>query len=162
MSKKECATLEDLFTVLDLMDDMGIIYWLDGGWGVDALMGKQTRKHRDIDLDFDAQYTVQLLQLLKDNGYEVETDWSPARIELYHSDLGYIDIHPFVLLSDGKAKQADLEGGWYEFEADYFGVAFMEDRSIPCISAKGQMTFHTGYQLREVDKHDILNILTLL
>ncbi len=24
--------------------------WLDGGWGVDALLGKQTRKHGDVDI----------------------------------------------------------------------------------------------------------------
>ena len=24
--------------------------WLDGGWGVDALLGKETRQHNDIDL----------------------------------------------------------------------------------------------------------------
>ena len=35
-------------------------------------------------------------------------------------------------------------------------------RTIPCISAKGQKVFHTGYELREVDKHDIRNIDHLL
>ena len=63
---------------------------------------------------------------------------------------------------DGTAKQADLEGGWYEFEADYFGSVVFEGRTIPCISAKGQKVFHTGYELREVDKHDIRNIDHLL
>ena len=90
------------------------------------------------------------------------TDWRPVRIELYHPELSYVDIHPFVINDDGTAKQADLEGGWYEFEADYFGSAVFEGRTIPCISAKGQKVFHTGYELREVDKHDIRNIDHLL
>lgn len=38
-------------------------YWLDGGWGIDVLAGKQTRSHRDVDIDFDAQYTDQLLSV---------------------------------------------------------------------------------------------------
>ncbi|EKC47762.1 lincosamide resistance protein, partial [human gut metagenome] len=50
--------------------------------------------------------------------------WKPVRIELYSDELGYLDIHPFVLSEDGTSKQADLEGGWYEFEKDYFGSAF--------------------------------------
>ena len=90
------------------------------------------------------------------------TDWRPVRIELYHPELSYVDIHPFVINDDGTAKQADLEGGWYEFEADYFGSAVFEGRTIPCISAKGQKVFHTGYERREVDKHDIRNIDHLL
>ena len=36
----------------------------------------------------------------------------PHRVELYSKELGYIDIHPFVLNADGTSKQADLDGGW--------------------------------------------------
>lgn len=158
MSKKEIATQENLFAVLDLLDGTGIRYWLDGGWGVDALVGRQTRSHRDVDIDFDARYTEQLLQILKEHGFEIVTDWSPVRLELYHPALSYIDIHPFFIGDDGTAKQADLEGGWYQFEADFFGKAFYQGREIPCISAKGQSIFHTGYELRDVDRHDIKNI----
>lgn len=64
-------------------------------------------------------------------------------------------IHPFVLNEDGTSKQADLEGGWYEFEKDYFGSVFFEGKTIPCISLKGQKVFHSGYELRDKDKHDI-------
>lgn len=155
MEKKEIATQEDLLKVLDFLDDSKICYWLDGGWGVDVLAGKQTREHRDIDINFDAQYTHRLLDLLKTNGYEVVTDWSPVRVELYHPQLSYIDIHPFVLNDDGTARQADLEGGFYEFGADIFGEAVFNGRIVPCISAKGQMLFHSGYELRDTDKHDI-------
>ena len=162
MQKKETVTQENLFSVLNLLDMSEIRYWVDGGWGVDILVGAQTRAHRDVDIDFDASCTDKLLQLLKNNGYEVVTDWSPVRIELYHSQLGYIDIHPFVLNDDGTARQANLDGEWYEFEADFFGTADFNGRIIPCISAKGQKVFHTGYELREVDKHDIRNIEKLL
>lgn len=162
MQKKEAVTQENLFSVLNLLDTSEIRYWVDGGWGVDVLVGAQTRAHRDVDIDFDASCTDKLLQLLKNNGYEIVTDWSPVRIELYHSHLGYIDIHPFVLNDDGTARQANLDGGWYEFEADFFGTTDFNGRIIPCISAKGQKVFHTGYELREVDKHDIRNIEKLL
>ena len=74
---------------------------------------------------------------------------------LYSDELGYLDIHPFVLNEDGTSKQADLEGGWYEFEKDYFGSVFFEGKTIPCISLKGQKVFHSGYELRDKDKHDI-------
>ena len=82
MAKKETVTQEDLFEVLEMIEQLGIRYWLDGGWGVDALVGRQTREHRDVDIDFDAAYTEKLQQKLEEKGYEVVTDWSPVRIEL--------------------------------------------------------------------------------
>ncbi len=64
---------------------------------MDVLYGQQTRLHRDIDIDFDANYTDQLLDLLQERGYQIETNWLPTRVELYSKELGYIDIHPFCL-----------------------------------------------------------------
>lgn len=155
MAKKETTTKEDLMMVINLLEDSKITYWIDGGWGIDVLAGRETRPHRDIDVDYDAQYTEKLLEILADCGYEVETDWAPVRMELYSDKWGYLDIHPFVLAADGSSKQADLEGGFYEFERDYFGSSLFEGRMIPCISARGQKVFHTGYEWREVDKYDM-------
>ena len=75
--------------VIELFENTGITYWLDGGWGVDILAGKkkkkkrlkrkkcelqklktekQTRIHRDIDINFDAQHTEKLLNVLLESG----------------------------------------------------------------------------------------------
>ena len=43
MGRKEITTKEDLMKVIELFENTGITYWLDGGWGVDILAGKQTR-----------------------------------------------------------------------------------------------------------------------
>ena len=155
MNRKEITTKEDLMTIINLLENANIKYWIDGGWGVDILAGKQTRNHRDIDVDFDAQYTEELLKILLKYGYEVDTDWKPVRIELYSKKYGYLDIHPFILNEDGTSKQADLEGGFYEFEKDFFCNAIFEGKTIPCISLKGQKIFHSGYELRDKDKQDI-------
>ncbi|GAA0265583.1 hypothetical protein GCM10008922_25870 [Faecalicatena contorta] len=155
MCRKETTTKDDLMTVINLFENAGITYWIDGGWGVDILAGKQTRHHRDIDINFDAQYTDKLLSILLEQGYEVDTDWKPVRVELYSEKYGFLDIHPFILNEDGTSKQADLEGGWYEFDKDFFSNAVFEGRIIPCISLKGQKLFHSGYELRDKDRHDI-------
>ncbi|MEG0626320.1 nucleotidyltransferase domain-containing protein [Anaerorhabdus sp.] len=154
-NKKEIVTKENLFTVLDLIESLEMTYWLDGGWGVDALVGYQTRNHRDIDINFDANETAKFLEILTNVGYQIDTDERPVRIELYHSELGYLDIHPFIIEKDGSSKQAALEGGFYDIPAIYFGSTTFEGRNIPCINLEGQRVFHTGYELREVDKHDI-------
>ena len=155
MNRKEITTKEDLMTIINLLENANIKYWIDGGWGVDILAGKQTRNHRDIDVNFDAQHTEKLLNLLFEYGYKIDTDWKPVRIELYSEKYGYLDIHPFILNEDGTSKQADLEGGFYEFEKDFISNAIFEEKTIPCISLKGQKIFHSGYELRDKDKQDI-------
>lgn len=162
MDKKETTSPQDFMKVIGILETSSVKYWIDGGWGIDVLAGKQTRSHRDIDIDFDARYTEKLLALLENNGYVVETDWAPVRIELYSQELGYLDIHPFILNKDGTSKQANSEGGYFAFEADYFGSGVFEGKVIPCISAKGQKVFHTGYELRDTDKQDLEIIEKLL
>jgi Aminoglycoside-2''-adenylyltransferase len=41
---------DDVIEVLDRLDAAGVECWIDGGWGVDVLLGRQTRTHRDLDL----------------------------------------------------------------------------------------------------------------
>lgn len=146
---------EALFRILDVFDRSGVTYWLDGGWGVDVLYGQQTRAHRDIDIDFDSRYTERLMEMLQSMGYVLNTDWLPVRAELYCQEYGYLDIHPFDVSDPEHIRQANPDGGYFEFKADYFGKAVFEGRTIPCISLAGQRAFHTGYELRQEDIHDL-------
>ena len=34
MSRKEVTTKEDIMTVIDILENAEITYWIDGGWGV--------------------------------------------------------------------------------------------------------------------------------
>ena len=36
--------------IVDRLERDDIDVWLDGGWGVDALLGKETREHDDLDV----------------------------------------------------------------------------------------------------------------
>lgn len=130
--------------------------------GCNILTGRQNREHRDIDIDFDVKYEDVLLYELERKGYKITTDWRPTRIELYHEELGYLDIHPLQINEDGSAKQAAPDGGWYEFDAKWFTVVKFEGRDIPCISLEAQILFHSGYELREVDYIDLKNLRKLL
>ncbi|WP_050697177.1 nucleotidyltransferase domain-containing protein [Anaeromassilibacillus senegalensis] len=159
---QESTSKENLFEIVELLGHLNIQYWIDGGWGVDLLLGKQSRIHRDVDVDYDSLHTKRLLNALKEKGYAITTDWSPTRIELFHPALGYIDIHPLVICEDGSAKQAGLHGDWYEFQSEWFTSTVFEGREIPCISAQAQKLFHSGYELREVDRIDLKNLETLL
>ncbi len=40
----------DVLEVLGLLEAVGIPVWIGGGWGVDALVGQETRSHEDVDI----------------------------------------------------------------------------------------------------------------
>ena len=46
----DMITEKDAIDLINLAESLGITVFLDGGWGVDALLGRQTREHQDIDL----------------------------------------------------------------------------------------------------------------
>ncbi len=42
--------LETVTALCRAFETAGLAFWIDGGWGVDALLGRQTRPHSDLDL----------------------------------------------------------------------------------------------------------------
>jgi Aminoglycoside-2''-adenylyltransferase len=40
----------DVHELVDRLRDAGVAVWVDGGWGIDALVGEQTRPHGDLDI----------------------------------------------------------------------------------------------------------------
>lgn len=147
--------LAEVLTVLEALDTVGCRYWLEGGWGVDALVGRQTRAHRDLDVDFDAAYEAQALAVLQQLGYVVETDWRPNRVELAAPKRGWVDVHPLLLAEDGSARQAALGGGYHRFDRTWFTVGELGGRPVPCVTAEAQRLFREGYEHRPVDRHDL-------
>jgi lincosamide nucleotidyltransferase A/C/D/E len=147
--------LTEVLTVLEALDTVGCQYWLEGGWGVDALVGQQTRPHRDLDVDFDAAYEGAALAVLQQLGYVVDTDWRPNRVELVAPTRGRVDMHPLLLDADGGARQAALEGGYHHFDRSWFTVGDLGGRRVPCLSAEAQRLFHQGYEHRPIDRHDL-------
>lgn len=154
----ETVTEKTLFHMLDFFEHRKVPYWLDGGWGVDVLTGRQNREHRDIDIDFDALYKESVISGLKEIGYIVNVDWMPSRMELQHDDYGYIDIHPIDFHPDGSITQADPQGGKYIFQKKWFTAAEYKGRKIPCISKEAQLLFHSGYELSDKDRIDIAHL----
>lgn len=148
-------TFSQMVAVLDAVRSVGCRFWVEGGWGVDALVGHQTRPHRDVDIDIDGTFEDQVLGALQDLGYAIECDWRPNRVELGAPGRGWVDVHPLVLDEQGNARQAAVGGGWHEFGRSFFAVGCLGPVSVPCLSVEAQRCFHSGYELREVDHHDL-------
>lgn len=141
--------------VLDALASVGCRAWVAGGWGVDALVGRQTRRHRDLDLAIDAGAEPAALRALAERGYVIETDWRPVRVELAAPGERWVDLHPVLLDENGNGTQSDLDGGVFTYPADCFVTGTIAGRAVGCLSIEQQLTFHSGYQPRDVDLADI-------
>ena len=141
--------------VLDCIRSVGRRFWLEGGWGVDALVGTQTGAHRDVDVDIDAEHEEAILAALATIGYTVETDWRPNRVELVAAGRGWVDLHPLLVSQDGSARQAALGGGYHIFPAAFFTTGSLGGEPVPCVSVEAQLLFHAGYDSRPADVHDL-------
>src|SRR4051812_37627781 len=114
MSRESAWEGIEVAEVLEVLADLrgvGCRVWVAGGWGVDALVGHQTRPHRDLDLAVDADHESAAIPALEDRGYHIETDWRPVRVELAAPCRGWVDLHPVVFDSSGHGRQADRNGG---------------------------------------------------
>lgn len=148
----------DVRPVLDALSERGVTFWVAGGWGVAALVGRQTREHRDLDLlvhDTDVPVTLEVLAEL---GYLPETDRLPLRLELTAGEGRWVDVHPVVLDDEGNGVQAGPDGTTYDYPAPVFTIGRIRDRDVPCLSIARQREAHAGYALREQDVHDLAQL----
>ena len=147
--------LGEVLGVLADLTDAGCSVWVAGGWGVDALIGRQTRLHRDLDLALDADNETVALGALECRSYRVETDWRPVRLELVAEGRGWVDLHPVVFDATGHGRQADLGGGQFDYPPEAFDKGALGGVRVPCLSRDQQLLFHSGYQPRAVDLLDL-------
>jgi lincosamide nucleotidyltransferase A/C/D/E len=145
----------EVCAVLDALDSAGCPAWLEGGWGVDALAGRQSRSHRDLDIAIDAGQEALVLATLDHFGYTIETDWRPTRVELIAPGRGWVDVHPVVFDPAGYGVQTGLDGETYRYPAVGFTTGTVAGRTVGCISAEQQIAWRSGYALRAVDHHDL-------
>ncbi len=145
----------EVLAVLRALEEVGCWVALEGGWGVDALAGRQTRPHRDLDIDVDAAQEGTALLVLQGMGYEIETDWRPTRVEVVASGRGRVDVHPLSFDAEGNGIQAGLNGERYLYPATSFATGCIEGRPVRCLSVAQQIEWHAGYELRESDHADL-------
>ncbi|MDA0179351.1 aminoglycoside adenylyltransferase [Solirubrobacter phytolaccae] len=147
--------LRSVLEVVTALELTGCRFWVAGGWGVDVLVGKQTREHRDLDLAIDAACEADALTVLGRLGYAIETDQRPARVELGAAGERWVDLHPVRFDDDGRGEQSDLDGGAFEYPVGCFTVGRLGGLVVPCLTAAQQLRFRQGYPLRDVDRHDL-------
>jgi lincosamide nucleotidyltransferase A/C/D/E len=77
-----------------MLEADGIDVWLDGGWGVDALLEHQTREHDDLDIVVELEHASRVIELLDGLGYFLVAGTPPKSFVMVHSRGRQVDVHP--------------------------------------------------------------------
>jgi lincosamide nucleotidyltransferase A/C/D/E len=153
---------EEVLRVLALLDRAGCAVWVGGGWGIDALVGRVTREHADLDLMHRLEQEAVVITTLQTAGYTEISGISPGRpVRFVMADpAGHqIDLHPLAFAPDGSATQcADEHGGVFRYPADCFTTGTIGGLPVRCLTAEQQAHFHHGYQPRPQDRHDMAEL----
>jgi lincosamide nucleotidyltransferase A/C/D/E len=146
----------DVLDLVSALDSEEIYCWLDGGWGVDALLGEQTRPHGDLDLVVPRTELDRVKALLLSRGYEVIRDWLPTTLAFRDSSGREVDIHPIDTTPDGGGHQVLEDGTTWLYAPPVEGI--IGGGRVRCASAEDQRLMHQGYEPRAVDHADVHRI----
>lgn len=149
----------DVLDILDRLEEANVRYWIDGGWGVDALLGTETRSHSDLDLAVDRTHAGRAKEALESLGYAHAPEvlpGVPTRLVLRTARGQQVDFHPVVLDGNGNGWQELEANAWGLYPADGLrGSGTIGGRRVPCITPELQLQHHLGYTWSEHDRVDM-------
>jgi lincosamide nucleotidyltransferase A/C/D/E len=153
---RRAMSAADVAGLLDAFDRAAVSVWLDGGWGVDALLGEQTREHDDLDLVAARSDVPLLIEVLGQEGYEVAKGQLPTCIVLLDAAGRQVDVHPVAFDEDGDGIYRMEDGRDWAYPATGFaGTGSIAGRTAKCLTPEVQVLCHAGYELAETDLHDL-------
>lgn len=149
--------LETVITLCRAFDEAGLSFWIDGGWGVDALLEEQTREHADLDLAVPLAQLSQFERSLLPLGYRRgdrpgDPVWNWV---LRHPTDGSVDLHGFVLNAEGDGVLGEPGENSIYPAGSLDGVGKLGELQVRCIAAPFVLMFRNGFEPRAVDHHDV-------
>jgi lincosamide nucleotidyltransferase A/C/D/E len=150
----EAKTVVNLYKELQ---NIGIKIWLDGGWGVDALLEKQTRNHQDLDIIVEKKNLLKLKQYLIDQGYQnfPRDDTQPWNFVMKNNQKKLVDIHVIVFDEKGNGIYGPKENDVY-YPADALTAkGKINGVQVDCLTPEYQIKSHLGYELSTKDLDDV-------
>jgi lincosamide nucleotidyltransferase A/C/D/E len=145
-------TAADVVELYSALEALGIVIWIDGGWAVDALLGRQMRPHSDLDIAVEERHVPRLRELLESRGYRdlPRDDTTRWNFVLADAQGRQVDVHAFVFDAAGNV----VDGIMYP-AASLTGTGTIAGRTVNCIAPQYLVQFHTGYPPRPTDCADV-------
>ena len=115
--------------VLDAVETLDII--VDGGWGIDAKIGRQTRAHADLDLVVRERQRADVIQAIAGFGDAVDLHW--------------LDDADVQVLADGSGFHYPMA----------LAAGMIGTRSVRCFTPEVDVLLHWGYPPDAKDHADL-------
>ena len=150
-------TAADVLDLYNGLERMEITVWLNGGWGVDANLGNQTRPHEDLDIFVQQKDVSALREFLGGQGYkEIKLEIArPHNFVLGDVAGREVDVH--VVVFEGKNAVYGPVGSAEVFPSSVFdGISNIGNQKVRCITPDCQVKWHSGYNPRESDFKDVV------
>jgi len=149
---------DDAVALLRRLGEHRVDACVGGGWGVDALLGRQTREHSDLDLWLPAAHLEHLFVAFAAVGLDRIFPWPgdrPWNFVLHDGADLRVDLHLYEACPDGSVYYGSaLDGEVFPAEA-LDGAGTIAGVPVRCEAAEWSLRWHTGYQARDVDHHDV-------
>jgi lincosamide nucleotidyltransferase A/C/D/E len=162
------VSAEDVVNIYQRLESEGIQVWLTGGWGIDALLGQQTRPHKDLDVIMLVDDVARLRELMGLEGYRLKELWSENH---WVVDARGIETATAFVLLDSAGREIDVHAMWLDdrgngfpaWEAeglvitskDLSGVGVVAGFDVLCLTPEMQMLRHTDYELPATHVRDL-------
>jgi lincosamide nucleotidyltransferase A/C/D/E len=150
-------TSDAVLEFLGLMEASAIDVCLDGGWGVDALLGEQTREHQDLDVIIRVEELPRLVAVTRAAGYARQPGGTETNFVL-KSEAGHeVDVHAIPFDERGFGVFALPDGRKWPFPpAAFQGRGRVGGKDVRCLSPDAQVQCHAqGYPPDEDDLQDM-------
>jgi lincosamide nucleotidyltransferase A/C/D/E len=147
---------QTLLAIVDLLEAAGVDLWLDGGWGVDALLGRQTREHDDLDIVVELDDAPRIIELLESFGYSLVAGGPPKSFVAVDARGRQVDVHPVAFDAEGGGVyQMDDGKEWVYPAGGFSGAGSVDGRPVRCLSPEVQVLVHAGYELTHKDYREL-------
>jgi lincosamide nucleotidyltransferase A/C/D/E len=151
---------QTVLSIYNSLEELGVPIWIDGGWGVDALLETQTRDHNDLDIVVEQRHVLHLRDFLKDYR-EIKLEIArPHNFVLADPSSNEIDVHVIEIDQVGNGIYGPPEKGEMYPRASLTGVGKIDGQTVRCISAEWTLKFHSGYELKDKDYRDMSALCT--
>jgi lincosamide nucleotidyltransferase A/C/D/E len=143
---------QNVIEIVQLFEENAIEVHIDGGWGVDALLGEQTRTHADLDVAVQHRDVAQIRVLIGARGYRdrLREDTRDCNFVLADHQGHQIDVHSYAFDSMGN----HVYGIEYPYDS-LSGYGTVNQYPVRCISPEWMVKFHTGYAFDENDYRNV-------
>ncbi|NLD76140.1 MAG: hypothetical protein GX643_05685 [Acidimicrobiales bacterium] len=151
---------QDVLDVLSVLEEAGVKPTLEGGWGIEALLGAQHRDHGDVDLVIDLRDVRPAVEALAEVGFDIVEHEGVQSVRLGDQYDRVIDLRSVAHDMSGNAwvSTRDPDDGPPDFPAESFTYGWVAGRQVPCISPELQAEMAREFDVSEDSAADLLRL----